>query len=140
MYASFSSELSQTHVQVIHLSMCSHMSEHRFTEYVCMSHSLAVMRNKPHRAPRTCRTHTNPSRMPLLQSSGDQTRLTLVCSFLSCLTRVRLSRSLPLSSRSCPTTSEVWAIQLLMALSRLRWPFIIYKTDDTTYRNKVTAC
>lgn len=46
-------------------------------------------------------------------------KLALVCSFLSCLMSARFSLSFALSSRKRPTTSEVWAIQDLMALSLL---------------------
>lgn len=52
--------------------------------------------------------------------------LTLVCSFLSCLISAMFSLSFALSSRSCPTTADVWAMQDLIALSRLRWASIIY--------------
>lgn len=54
---------------------------------------------------------------PLVFEAG----LTLVCSFLSCLMMARFSLSFALSSRSCPTTSDVCAIQALIALSLLRW-------------------
>lgn len=61
-------------------------------------------------------------RAQILQLKG----LTLVCSFLSCLMIARFSLSFALCSRNCPTTSDVWAIQVLMALSLVRWASIIY--------------
>lgn len=57
-----------------------------------------------------------------------QTELTLVCSFLSSFMSARFSLSFALSSRKRPTTSDVWAIQDLIALSLLRWASIICRT------------
>lgn len=56
--------------------------------------------------------------------------LTLVCSCLSSLISFRLSPSFARSSRSCPTSSDFWAIQALIALSRFWWASINCGTQE----------
>lgn len=66
-----------------------------------------------------------------------QTELTLVCSFLSSFMSARFSLSFALSSRKRPTTSDVWAIQDLIALSLLRWASIICRTHEVNTGNRL---
>lgn len=65
-----------------------------------------------------------------------ETGLTLVCSFLSCLMSARFSLSFALSSRSCPTTSDVLTIHDLIALSLLRWASIICGKQEVMTRKQ----
>lgn len=65
---------------------------------------------------------------------------TLVCSFLSCLMSARFSLSFALSSRSFPTTWDVWAIQDLIALSRLRWASISCGAHEVVIGEKLPQC
>lgn len=63
-------------------------------------------------------------KIQVLKKRNRSLKLTLVCSFRSCLMSARFSPSFALSSRKRPTTSEVWPIQDLIALSLLRWASI----------------
>lgn len=63
-------------------------------------------------------------KIQVIKKRNQSQKLTLVCSFRSCLMSARFSLSFALSSRKRLTTSEVWPIQDLIALSLLRWASI----------------